>query len=127
MTDKDRDSVKADFEKWADDKLDLDTTQNKEYATWSTRMAYEAWLTAAEKAAREERKRCEDIVCGLWPDIEAIRKRILTPESASEKAPSAWEQAASLFPELRNFTSEERASYNNGLSKLFQRTGRKLL
>ena len=56
MTDKDRDSVKADFEKWADDKLDLDTTQNGEYATWSTRMAYEAWQTAARKAAREERE-----------------------------------------------------------------------
>jgi len=43
------------------------------------------------------------------------------------KAPNAWEQASSLFPELRELTSEERASYKMGLSKLFQKTGRKLL
>lgn len=26
---------------------------------------------------QEERQRCEDIVCGLWPDKEAIRRAIM--------------------------------------------------
>lgn len=50
-----------------------------------------------------------------------------TQRSVILKTPNAWEQASSLFPELRNLTSEERVSYNMGLSKLFQKTGRKLL
>lgn len=29
------------------------------------------------KTREAERKRCEDIVCGLWPDLEAIRTAIL--------------------------------------------------
>ena len=41
------------------------------------------------------------------------------------KRPSAWEQASSLFPELRELSLEERNSYNVSLAKLFKKTGRK--
>jgi len=30
-----------------------------------------------ERIRREERNRCEDIVCGLWPDQDAIRAAIM--------------------------------------------------
>ena len=35
---------------------------------------------------REERNRCEDIVCGLWPDKDAIRAAILATEPAREES-----------------------------------------
>lgn len=35
---------------------------------------------AVDAAIKAERNRCEDIVCGLWPDQAAIRAAILNPK-----------------------------------------------
>jgi hypothetical protein len=59
--------------------------------------------------------------------IAPVNSLTETQRQVALRAPRAWDQAGSLFPELRNFTPEERVAYNSGLSKLFQKTGRKLL
>jgi len=59
--------------------------------------------------------------------IAPVNSLTETQRQIELKVPRAWDQAGSLFPELRNFTHEERVAYNSGLSKLFQKTGRKFL
>lgn len=59
--------------------------------------------------------------------IAPVNSLTETQRQVALRAPRAWDQAGSLFPELRNFTPEELVAYNSGLSKLFQKTGRKFL
>jgi hypothetical protein len=56
----------------------IDTSQNEipKYV-WDIDIAANLVTTIRADERRKERNRCEDIVCGLWPDREAIRSAIL--------------------------------------------------